>query len=512
MNKFKKILLGVASVLTLGALFAVTGVKVNAADSTVFTANDGTDGIEVAKNTNFINDSILQIQAKGAKASYGTSYALGDYDLGLWFSNNTTSSKGFMFTNTSTTDSIELTVTFGAFNSSTPVSVSSYFTTDESNTINTSTTSPVSLTTNLEAGASSFLVTTGRQTSLYEVSYSTGAVYHDVTINDNDSEISKSIKDGEYLAALDDMYGYAFGGYFYDEEFESSFDYENESISDDLVLYAKWISNGYFTNDYKLTTSCIHPFATEVGSSTAIASDIKLNHIFTVLSGCKGYTSGDGAIATNGGVSETQKGIKIDLTHISSGTLKVNIACGGNSKRSVKLIDSSKNAVVASSGNVDWPSESDDWYTARDIEYPIDNPGVYYLGGDNGMRVFSVEFVETKPMNDNTTASVFAEKNTSGDTLRFVGTLSGITNLDNVTSVELILKKDGVASKKQIFLTTCYTSVSGSSQACEASDGTYYVIYRLKGITGIEGKMSKQLKITFADGSTTLSDEVEFDL
>ena len=40
----------------------------------------------------------------------------------------------------------------------------------------------------------------------------------------------------------------------------------------------------------------------------------------------------------------------------------------------------------------------------------------------------------------------------------------------------------------------------------------YYVIFRIKGVTGLTGKISKQLKVTFTDGSTTLSTADEFDL
>ncbi|MBQ6783872.1 MAG: InlB B-repeat-containing protein [Acholeplasmatales bacterium] len=514
MNKFKKVMLGALSVLTLG-LFAVIGTRVDAADTSVFNANNGTDATDVAKNTNFISDSILQIQAKGAKATFGADYALGDYDLGLWFSNNTTSTKGFYFTNTSSTESIELTVVFGAFNSKTAVAVSSYFTTDTSNTVTTSTTDPVSLTTNLEAGTSSYLVTTGRQTSLFEVSYSTGAVYYDVTLNDNGVETVKSVKSGEKLVALDDMYGYTFAGYYLDEDFTEEFDYANETVTSELNLFVKWASNGYFTNDYKLTTSCISPFATEIGSSTAIASDIKLNHIYTALSGCKGYTSGNGAIVTNGGLATTQKGLKIDLSRASAGMLVVNISCGGNSKRSAKLVNSSNTSISAYSGDVDWPDDSTDWYTSRTITYSIETAGVYYLGGDNSMRIFDVEFIpeSVTPLVQKATDSTYTY-------VRFVTIIKGVEEIDATdVSFSVTMTYASDSSEKTVNYTPyvvkkitqnndTYTATVGSATHTfdnSVNPTEYYVVYVLRLTTSKFSGNSVKATTTFG-GTPYVSD------
>ena len=123
-------------------------------------------------------------------------------------------------------------------------------------------------------------------------------------------------------------------------------------------------------------------------------------------------------------------------------------------------------------------------------------------------------------MSDGTTASVFAEMNNTTGTLRFVGTLTGITSLDNIASIELVLKKkssadtDYVATKSKIYLTTCYTSVTGTTQTCAASNGKYYVIFRLNNADSLATgtKISKELIITFTDGSTTTSGVSDFDM
>ncbi len=128
------------------------------------------------------------------------------------------------------------------------------------------------------------------------------------------------------------------------------------------------------------------------------------------------------------------------------------------------------------------------------------------------IRLYSINF--KNPLSDNTTASVFAEKNGEGTKLRFVGTITGITDLASVEKIELILGKNGTLASNPINLTKCYTSVEGSSQTCEAADGTYYTIFRLSGIKSLPGgtKISKQLKVTFTDGSTTSCEPSEITL
>ena len=520
MNKFKKIMLGLASVLTLG-IIAVTGAKVNAASTTVFNANNGTEGTVQAKNTDFASsNSYLSIKSQGATSTYGADYVVGNsYSLGLWFSNNTKSTKGFLFTNKSSIESIEITAVFAAYNNTSAVAVSSYFTTDTTNTVTTSTTNTVSLTTSLDAGASAYLVTTGRQTALYEVSYTTGIVYHSVTIVSDGVSIEKSIQDGDKIDALDNMYAYTFAGYYTDQDYETVFDYENTTITSDITLYARWNSLGYFTNDYLLSTTCLNPLATSIGSSTALESDLKVNSIYTILTGCKGYTSNGGAITTNGGLAVTQKGLKVDLSNVTKGSLIVKISCGGNSARNAKLINSGGTAITAYSGNVEWPTDSEDWYTVRTISYPIDNPGVYYLGGDNSMRIFSVQY--TPYITSDTSAEVTAYQNTAKTSLMFVGKLTGITDIANIKSIELVLTKNEVAANQNLSLTTCYTSVTYTkSDSTEdtttyaAATNTYYVIGKITGIDSTifpdNTAITCKLVVTFTDDSTTTSETINF--
>ncbi len=141
------------------------------------------------------------------------------------------------------------------------------------------------------------------------------------------------------------------------------------------------------------------------------------------------------------------------------------------------------------------------------------NEGSYKLETPDGVvNYYGIRINQN--LKGNSTASVFAEKNTAGDKLRFVGTITGITDLASVEKIELILGKNGTLAKNPINLTKCYTSVEGSSQTCAAADGTYYTIFRLSGIDKLAAgtKISKQLKVTFTDGSTTISDSSEITL
>lgn len=136
----------------------------------------------------------------------------------------------------------------------------------------------------------------------------------------------------------------------------------------------------------------------------------------------------------------------------------------------------------------------------------IEEGATYVIGGSNGYYIYGL-FVEEVTMATDTTASVFAEKNTTTNTLRFVGTITGISNLSDIDTIELVLLKGDKATDKQIFLTTCFTAVTGTTQTCEAATGTYYVVYRISGISAIAGStISKKLIVTFTDGSQTTCD------
>lgn len=229
-----------------------------------------------------------------------------------------------------------------------------------------------------------------------------------------------------------------------------------------------------------------------------------------------GSTEINGRLKLGGTADFTNTLRVIGFTAPSNGTVNVEFVSGSsNSSRNLVVKDSSGNQIISVSNS---SSSNAVCLTAN-----VESGKIYYIGsGNNGINIGKVEFVEASEpkMSDGTTASVFAEMNNTTGTLRFVGTLTGITSLDNIASIELVLKKkssadtDYVATKSKIYLTTCYTSVTGTTQTCAASNGKYYVIFRLNNADSLATgtKISKELIITFTDGSTTTSGVSDFDM
>ncbi|MBQ7640832.1 MAG: InlB B-repeat-containing protein [Acholeplasmatales bacterium] len=345
-------------------------------------------------------------------------------------------------------------------------------------------------------------------------SYETVAADVNIDIYDGSTVFStQTVKEGSYLTYTPTKLGYVFDGYYTDSGLQTSFDYENTSITSSITtLYAKFTadSNYVVASENSLDGTIVSYMLDKLGTSN-LPSEVKVTDtIYTLLTATKMQTSSSVAcVATGGAVSTTNKSIKIEAP--AAGKIVVSMTTQGDSARNAKFINSSSTAITASSGNVAWDATAAANYEVRTIEYPVESAGSYYIGGDNGMRIFSIEFVAA--MSNGTQAAVQAEKNSTGDTVRFIGgMLLNDLDLANVQSIELILKLDGVATSKQIFLTTCYTSVTGASISCPETKGVYYVIYRVTGVKDLTGTISKQLKVTFTDGSTTLSEVTEITL
>ena len=256
-------------------------------------------------------------------------------------------------------------------------------------------------------------------------------------------------------------------------------------------------------------------------SEVTLSNDEQLgNSIFTATTGMRkktqaaltiGAESWNSRYYTNGNSTCTtdSKQRLIYFNAKTSGTLKIAATTQNNSDatRKVEVWNSSctKIASKAAQTNVGITDY---------IYVNIPQAGTYYIGSYQGVNFFYLEFIPGTTLADNTTAAVFAEKNTAGDTLRFVGTLTGITDLTNIDKIELVLAKDNVVAANPIELTTCYTSVINTSKTCAEAENTYYVIFRLTGIDSLAAgtAISKQLKVTFTDGSIALSDITDITL
>lgn len=287
----------------------------------------------------------------------------------------------------------------------------------------------------------------------------------------------------------------------------SAYDF-SQAVTSDLSLYA--VYEEYETDEYSLTVDYMKYAGDYYGSSnitsdkplsptryTFVYGDVDKNFFATDAKSVGTYGNSTYAIKTAGSV-QANGGSSLNINLDKTGTFTIYARSGSSTARNIRFYTpGTQNAAFESTDQVTNDS------TVQSVTVNVTTTGEYNIGSNGGIYIYAIIF--TPHISNGTSAGVFAEINSTGDTLRFVGGMSGITDLDNIDSIELILTKDNVASKKQIFLTTCYISVANASVDCPASDGVFYVIFRLTGVSGITGTFTKQLKITFTDGSTTLS-------
>ena len=107
---------------------------------------------------------------------------------------------------------------------------------------------------------------------------------------------------------------------------------------------------------------------------------------------------------------------------------------------------------------------------------------------------------------DSAEVNVDAEINQSKTILRFIVTASGV-ELKKIDEIELILKKDGVPSKKQLFITTVYTSITNASKDYVETENTYYGIVNITDTKILSGStIEANAKITYTDSSVKTLD------
>lgn len=620
MNKFKKILLGVASVLTLGALFVVTGAKVSAETikysvvAYTVTGETSTSNIiatgnrakTTRVNPNDENNTDNVVFSVGSSNTWGTDKGLSN---GINVSSSTNTSSRFYkvaipsgYYVSSFVVSCDAKTNVRALNLSSDGSSTALANTETPSTTKSTTTSLQFITTgkrlNYVDDGGDIYIYCGGSVCVYSVTLTlevdvAGENAVTATFDENGgSSVDNVILDepGKFNLPAGPTYaGYIFNGW---KTGNTTYDAGDEyDLQEDTTFVAQWTKDPSLWFDVAYDTDGGNEIASlteqPTGTKITLPLAVKANYNFDYWTANSGtdklyagteYTltanvefhahycaklypeqtsanyilnpanlsTGDITSDTTSGIftllASSEKKFTVDANSKTidreEGTLSLTqrikfngtSTCTSDSKGRVIQIDAPKAGKIkflalqsndtktayvkvlnSTYGTVDSKKAcvSTNYYL-QEIE--LSSAGTYYLIADtNACNVHYLEYVANK-MSKNTTASVFAEKNTAGDTLRFVGTLTGITDLDNIQSVELVLKKGGVASKKQIFLTTCYTSVTGTSQTCAQADNTYYVIYRLKGIKDVTGSFTKQLVITFTDGSTTSSEVTDFSL
>ena len=531
MRKLKKFLVGALSVLTFGVI-AVTSAKfvdatsyeqgtVNVSTTTStndtktwtfttgsdITFNDGDDlyGIYVFKGNNMVtmkaNDCFDMYSDKDTQGGDGGSYIYvpipedttsGEITI-LWTSNN--SKRGLYLTSTGSDTYIlssktapGATVTFDSTNINNDSTYGTY----------------LQLYSYANDGKNKENKLASIKTVVVGGEYESIAADVSVEIYDGTSKISTQIvKEGSLLTYEPTKLGYNFEGYYTDSNFENIFDYETTAINSSItVLYAKFTfdSNYQVTDSNVLDGTIVTYMLNNLGTSN-LANDVKVTDtIYTVLAGSKMQTSSQVAcVSTNGAVSTTNKGIKIEAP--AAGKIVVSMTTQGTSARNAKFINSSLTEITASSGTIAWDSTAAGNYEVRTIEYPIESAGTYYLGGDNGMRIFTISF--TPATSASASATLESQVNGNGASIRFVTTLKGV-ELTDITSWNVTFTLTGVDNPvTTASFTTLYLAVAGNNGK-DAEDGTFYLVYTITEIpTTANGKvLSATMTITFADGST----------
>lgn len=507
-NKLKALVAGTLGVCAM----AMVGVaKVNAASIEFYNANNDTADKVYDKNVELeIGDtSVLTLTSYATNATVSTSAALGIYTQGLHYNANSSSTKCFKITN-KTDSTLKVTVEVAARDSSSFKSATAYFGT---NTVTTSTSDVTEISTTINASEIANLYADSRRIVIYSIKYESGVSTHNVTIKDVKDNVilETAVEDGtclDYTPAISSVDS-VFDGYYTDSSCSTKFDVST-TITEDLVLYANFTSdtNYVVNNMYSLDNTITKYMYNKFGANVTISNDLEVtNTIYTVLNGCKMQTSSNiECIGTNGAASTTKQSVKIDIP--SSGTITTLMTVTGDSARNAQLLDSTGANVTVTKGDSAWDGTAASAYEQRTLTYAVE-AGTYYLGGDNGMRVFSVEF--TPYISNDVTATFEAQYNAATDAdstkLRFIGTIEGIAYEDyaNISSIQFTFTFNEVDRICKV--NKLYKAIENNGAAFKsAADNTMYVVYSLNNINkeAYKGLSLTNLKLTltFSDGST----------
>lgn len=489
MNKFKKIMLGALSVLTLG-LFVVTGSKVEAASlengtvlvsTTTYAGDTKTWGFTTnlpSSNTNIAVGSDINgiVSAKdGTNGSKSAPIAIkssasNGYDTypGSEFLVPVPSADS---TGTVTRTGNANNSRYLALGSNTAVALASpmtfNFDTDDIET------NPTLSNNSTVTGYYLRFVVSGGEAKTFSISvqlkdgtttYGEVATLHTVTYMDGTTTLKTDAEavDGSNISYAPKKYGYDFEGWYTDSNLtsESKIDTTTYTVTDDATLYANWTA---WTNtgieEYTLSNAAIEKI--ETGIDGNLSADLALTpSIYTAMSGVGMTTTNvtlPGASSatqapcfnTNGAVKTNGNGIK--FTAPADGTLTAYVGAGGGSQRNIKLTDGT-NVLEPTTGSVVVGNIESARYTPVEIVYTLEEGTTYYFGGDNGVRIYYISFEEnTTPA---VTVTAYQQEAVDGayTYVRFIFVVSNDTTLataDFANKLTLILD-DGLASQQTV--------------------------------------------------------------
>lgn len=500
MNKFKKILLGTLSVLTLG-LFVATGARVDAADSITFydaSIESETDGKEYASNSTIKSDDYLKLETIAAKSNVKAHVDDADGKVwtisgkGLLYTNSTSSSKNLKFTNLSKSNTITVTVSISACDSKGNLKAAAV-TFGTNTSVTTSTTEKVNAS--IEIGTeSSVVLWTGSSTRtvLYTVAYTVNAESENYKAS---FSLGSGVTGNNPTAIEVDKNG---------NESERTITLPTTSATKTAFKFVGW-NNGDSSdsnNPYKANTSYV---LTKDVTFTAVweadVLDLPTNYSYTFDSvASTSYLAIEGGQIHSNGIKTTNDlVITFKLANPNTITLTFDDYNLGSSNK-IKIDDDSY-AVTT---------------TTLEVEL---GAGLHTIKRDN--KEFRLASISTAPSYaDSVTTALYKQfdKNTNPTMLRLMGKIEGIAYADyeNISNVlmEFDFNNGTTTTSKSAYCYKLYKSIKTLDGSLDADeDGkTMYVVLTISGLEKYSSMSFTNVKmtITFSDGSTKEATHTNF--
>ncbi|MDE5566138.1 MAG: hypothetical protein K2H02_03330 [Anaeroplasmataceae bacterium] len=323
----------------------------------------------------------------------------------------------------------------------------------------------------VKIGSITVVLTTGE--------YEATAAKITVTLKDVDENVlrtdatvdSGTVYDKGYVA-----WGFDTTGYFLDKELTQP--YNNAELSEDTTLYVgldAW--DGLIENPNNLTNELVAKLnGVELGSVYPLTGTI-----YTLLASTSYGTTGNySCINTGGAVSEkAEKGIQVVAE--TAGTLEVTLTSGGTSARNAKVVNTdTKAALTVKDGNVAWSADEAKAYEVRTLTYDVE-AGTYNIGGDNGMRIISVNFIPAATID----AHIYQQEGTNAEGttfVRYITIVNGIDEADleytlNIQCEDLDFTAQCVIANQLLNNGNVYEAeIDGATYTFDVKDGTLYII------------------------------------
>ena len=496
MNKFKKIMLGVLSVLTLG-LFAATGAKVNAKTENFYLASSDTNTSYASNDyikTN--NDSILKMKTYASGSTVSTSYLNGNYTSSLHYDANSNSTKGFRFENQSKKD-LTITISMAAYDSGTSLkSHPIWFSTDGnySNQIGTSSTSGlVTVTANL--AASTDTITSygilcccnsgggnARRIVIYEVSLSYTADDDTLIKFYDESNLLDEIgySAGESIEYTPSKTNFKFDGW-----------YTNSDLSNESALANNYTVDGSITELYAKFTP--YSYLLDKSNITAIdKTNGEVNYyvdtIFNIPNGTQCQTGQTKTLPDGTGGNNTASRVSPSggnyVTFVAPDDGIINIwVVPGSDDSTLEL----KNNSTTTSENTVLASKSAS--IAYNVSFNVNSGDSYSLGSSARMYYYKLEFIAksvtvmqqeaTKDANNND----LTIDNKPATYIRFIALVKGVTDINSSDfTFKIYREKDDVTQSITRSISTykvlkyggnTYSATLPTDSSAHSFDGNY---------------------------------------